>query len=95
MRVSQLGRRAILLGAGLESVTWLPAAFADGLPLTTFQMPDFVGSSSCAVCHTALFDMAGNDVNLDTHWRSTLMANNGKDPLWQAKVASKVVRIQG
>jgi len=65
---------------------------ADGLPLTTFQLPDFVGSGSCALCHSNLVDAARNDVSMDAHWRSTMMANSGKDPLWQAKVASEVLR---
>ncbi len=62
------------------------------MPLTTFQLPDLLGSGECASCHTALFDTAGNDVSRTTHWRSAMMAGSGKDPLWQAKVASEVQR---
>jgi hypothetical protein len=32
------------------------------------------------------------DVSIDTHWRSTMMANSARDPLWQAKVASETRR---
>jgi len=63
-----------------------------GLPLVRFSVDDFAGSGNCAICHTALTDDAGNDVSLDSHWRSTMMANAAKDPLWQAKVASEVAR---
>ena len=37
-------------------------------------------------------DQAGNEVSTPTHWRSTMMANASKDPLWQAKVSSEVKR---
>ncbi len=63
-----------------------------GLPLTTFQTADFSGSGSCAVCHTGLKDSTGTDVSIDTHWRSTMMANSSKDPLWRAKVSAEVAR---
>ena len=44
------------------------------------------------MCHGGLWDAADNDVSIDSHWRSTMMANGAKDPLWQAKVASEVAR---
>lgn len=70
----------------------LTLTFADGLPLANFQMDDFAGSGNCALCHTALTDQGGHDVSIDTHWRSSMMANGAKDPLWQAKVSSEVAR---
>ena len=63
-----------------------------GTTLTTFTTADFSGSGNCAMCHSGLRDSAGNDVSLDTHWRSTMMANAAKDPLWQAKIDSEVLR---
>ncbi|HOX04191.1 MAG TPA: hypothetical protein P5555_18040 [Candidatus Paceibacterota bacterium] len=69
-----------------------PLVSADGLPLPSYQWPDFVGSANCAACHTGLQDAARNDVSIDTHWRSTMMANSARDPFWQAKVASEVSR---
>ena len=38
-----------------------------GLPLVTFQHPNFVGSGNCALCHSLLTDAARNDVSIDTH----------------------------
>jgi hypothetical protein len=81
------GGRLLALAALLPAL--LPAA---DLPLLRFQLPSFVGSGDCAPCHTGLRDAAGNDVSLDTHWRSTMMANSGRDPLWQAKVSSEILR---
>lgn len=63
-----------------------------GFPLTTFQTADFSGSGNCAVCHGGLRDSTGRDVSIDTHWRSTMMANASKDPLWRAKVSAEVAR---
>jgi len=63
-----------------------------GGSLTTFSTSLFTGSGVCAFCHSELRDSAGNDVSMDTHWRSTMMANAAKDPLWQAKVSSEVSR---
>ncbi len=60
--------------------------------LTTFETNDFSGSGICALCHSRLTDEAGNDVSNDAHWRSTMMANAAKDPLWQAKISSEVDR---
>ena len=63
-----------------------------GNPLMIFTTDFFAGSGNCASCHTGLADAAGNDVSIDTHWRSTMMANAARDPIWQAKVSSEVAR---
>ncbi len=68
------------------------SAPADGMPLAGYQLADFAGSANCAFCHSRLKDEAGNDVSIDTHWRSTMMANAAKDPLWQAKVSAETAR---
>ena len=60
--------------------------------LTTFQTDDFSGSGVCAMCHSGLTDEEPKDVSNDAHWRSTMMANAAKDPLWQAKISSEVAR---
>lgn len=63
-----------------------------GKALTTFDTDDFSGSGNCAVCHTNLRDRARNDVSIDSHWRSTMMANAARDPFWLAKVSSEATR---
>jgi len=60
--------------------------------MAIFTTENFVGSSRCAVCHERLTDSKGNDMSISGHWRSTMMANAAKDPLWQAKVSSEVKR---
>lgn len=73
-------------------IAFSPLCPGDGLPLVSTVHDDFVGSANCAACHSAMTDGSGRDVSIDTHWRSTMMANSAKDPLWQAKVSSEVLR---
>ncbi|MFC2014375.1 hypothetical protein ACFLUP_00070 [Chloroflexota bacterium] len=63
-----------------------------GLSLGTFSTKNFAGSGQCAVCHQNLVDNTGEDVSMVSDWRSTMMANAAKDPLWQAKVSSEIAR---
>ncbi|MEN8231551.1 MAG: hypothetical protein ABFR35_02590 [Thermodesulfobacteriota bacterium] len=66
-----------------------------GRGLAIFETENFIGSSRCAVCHELLVDSTGNDMSIPGHWRSTMMANAAKDPLWLAKVSSEVKRNPG
>jgi hypothetical protein len=67
-------------------------AGSKGKPLTMFTRADFTGSGTCGICHTRLTDAAGNDVSIDVHWRSVMMANAAHDPVYLAKVSSEVER---
>ncbi len=91
---SSAGAVASPLGATPRPPATVPPA-ADphpGWPLANFALAHFAGSGNCAVCHSALTDSAGHDISMDAHWRSTMMASSARDPLWQAKVSSEVVR---
>ena len=80
-------------GVWQEPVTSIPTvAYHPGLELAIFASNNFVGSGNCALCHSSLSDQAGNDVSMDSHWRSAMMANSARDPFWQAKVGSEVAR---
>ncbi len=63
-----------------------------GRGLADFVSAHFAGSSRCAACHDLLEDRAGNYMSISGHWRSTMMANAARDPLWLAKVSSEVAR---
>ncbi|MCF8055987.1 MAG: cytochrome c family protein [Desulfocapsa sp.] len=63
-----------------------------GLPLSDTVLENFIGSSKCSFCHSDLTDKSGADMSITNHWRSTMMANAAKDPLWLAKVKSEVAR---
>lgn len=61
-------------------------------PLPYAAEKNFLGSGRCTLCHDKLTDKNGTDMSIPGHWRSTMMANGAKDPLWQAKVASETHR---
>lgn len=62
--------------------------------LVKFSSPLFSGSGNCAECHSNIKDNSGEDVSIDSDWRSTMMANSAKDPLFIAKVHSEIIRNQ-
>jgi hypothetical protein len=68
-------------------------AVANNTVLSSFTTADFSGPGICDNCHIGLKDRSGTDVSMPTHWRSTLMANSGKDPFFQAKVSSELKRM--
>jgi hypothetical protein len=51
----------------------------------------FATSGACASCHTNLTDSAGNNVSIDAQWRSTMMANSGRDPYWRAGLRREIL----
>lgn len=51
----------------------------------------FAGSGSCAPCHNSMVNSQGEHIGIADDWRSTMMANAGKDPLWQAKVSHETL----
>jgi len=69
--------------------------------LTSEPLPDetsslFAGSGVCAQCHESdgnALTENGVDVSPVTHWRSTMMGNAAKDPLWRAKVSSEIAQF--
>ena len=63
-----------------------------GVALPVHQGAWFSTSGSCALCHTRLSDAAGNDVSIDSYWRSTMMANASRDPYWRATVRTEVLK---
>ncbi len=61
------------------------------LPITTSSL--FSGSGNCATCHTGsgtVLTQNGADISPVTMWRSSMMANSSKDPLWRAVVGEEV-----
>lgn len=62
---------------------------------THFTSWHFSGSGNCSLCHNGLSDPNGRDVSIETAWSSTLMAHATRDPLWQAKVRSELLRNPG
>jgi hypothetical protein len=62
-------------------------------PLPTEKSIIFSGSGNCILCHQSngsAMTWNGIDVSPITYWRSTIMGNASKDPLWRAMVAEEV-----
>ena len=77
------------------TTTTIPEVAAEpfaGLGLPTDQGTHFAGSGACSSCHTGMTDATGDDISIDTNWRSTVMANAARDPFWRATVRSEVVK---
>jgi len=51
----------------------------------------FTPSENCVACHNVLMTAAGEDVSIGASWRSTMMANSGRDPYWQAGVRRETI----
>ncbi|MBK6765514.1 MAG: T9SS type A sorting domain-containing protein [bacterium] len=67
---------------------------AQELPSETSAL--FSGSGTCVMCHESdglIMIENGKDVSPVTQWRSTMMANSAKDPLWRAKVATELAQF--
>ena len=42
----------------------------------------FQTSDRCVACHNGLSTPAGEDISMGIHWRTSMMANSGRDPYW-------------
>jgi hypothetical protein len=51
----------------------------------------FTHSENCVACHNNLTTPNGEDVSIGSTWRSTMMANAGRDPYWQASVRRETI----
>jgi hypothetical protein len=85
-------RVAINLQRTPEAKTTPVPGAAHSTALLTYTTEDFAGAGVCANCHQPIKDASGADIAMPTHWRSTMMANAARDPVWQAKVSSEVKR---
>lgn len=67
----------------------------NSLPTQTSSL--FSGSGNCVACHssngTTVLTHNGTDISPVTHWRSSIMANSSKDPLWRAFVAAEGIEF--
>lgn len=62
-----------------------------GLTSTVLQSKDkpaqhFQTSDRCFACHNNLYTPQGQDVSIGLNWRTSMMANSGRDPYWMAGV---------
>jgi hypothetical protein len=50
----------------------------------------FQTSDRCVACHNGIITPAGEDISIGTSWRTSIMANAGRDPYWMAAVRREV-----
>ncbi|WP_299027628.1 hypothetical protein [uncultured Thermanaerothrix sp.] len=58
--------------------------------LIRFRGEFFSTAGECGYCHTALKSASGGVYSIQDDWRSTLMANAGRDPYYLAHVAEEI-----
>ena len=51
----------------------------------------FQTSARCVACHNGLSTPTGEDISIGIHWRTSMMANAGRDPYWIAAVRREAI----
>lgn len=51
----------------------------------------FQTSDRCVACHNGLTTPTGEDVSIGVNWRTSMMANAGRDPYWMAGVRREMI----
>src|SRR5215210_1001371 len=46
----------------------------------------FQTSDRCVACHNGITTRSGEDISIGVNWRTSMMANAGRDPYWMAGV---------
>ncbi len=85
----------LVLSMGMTAPTTPPSAIQGGGQPTGLQSK-FLNSTSCASCHsnaplaTAMRDAKSRGLGQFDLWRSSMMANASRDPLWRAVVSAEI-----
>src|SRR5579862_7479530 len=51
----------------------------------------FQTSDRCMACHNGLATRTGEDISIGVNWRTSMMANAGRDPYWMAGVRRELI----
>ena len=51
----------------------------------------FETSDRCFPCHNGITTKAGEDISIGINWRTSMMANAGRDPYWMAGVRREAI----
>jgi hypothetical protein len=51
----------------------------------------FQTSDRCVACHNGLSTPTGEDISIGLNWRTSMMANAGRDPYWMAGVRRELI----
>ena len=71
----------------LSSTPSLPQAQQSGHPSKKGNYgTHFETSDRCVACHNGMTTPTGEDISIGVDWRTSIMANAGRDPYWMAAV---------
>ena len=83
---------ALVLASAVLGFGTVRAAHDPGLEdYAVGKQPAFQTSDRCLACHNGLTTASGKDVSIGFDWRTSLMANSGRDPYWQAGVRRETI----
>ena len=51
----------------------------------------FQTSDRCVACHNGITTPTGEDISIGVNWRTSMMANAGRDPYWMAGVRREMI----
>jgi hypothetical protein len=51
----------------------------------------FQTSDRCVACHNGISSLTGEDISIGVNWRTSMMANSGRDPYWISGVRRETI----
>ena len=51
----------------------------------------FQTSDHCVACHNGILTRTGEDISIGVNWKTSMMANSGRDPYWMAGVRREMI----
>lgn len=82
---------AVRLKPDTTATSQAPRQSASNAARATAHVADlFATSDNCLACHNGMRNPSGEDVSIGADWRSSMMANSGRDPYWMAGVRREV-----
>ena len=90
-----------LLGLAITGFLVPPAQSQSGAPGENIRKHDpidskhfrahFETSDRCVACHNGISTRTGEDVSIGVNWRTSMMANSGRDPYWISGVRREII----
>jgi hypothetical protein len=64
---------------------------AHGAPYSKGFGSHFQTSDRCVACHNGISSPTGEDISIGVNWRTSMMANSGRDPYWISGVRRETI----
>jgi hypothetical protein len=68
-----------------------PDKASPSIPTSHSYGTHFQTSDRCVACHNGITTPTGEDVSIGVDWRTSMMANSGRDPYWMAGVRREMI----